>query len=316
MNLRPFGHSGLRVSPLCFGGNVFGWTADEATSHALLDRYVAAGGNFIDTANTYSRWVPGHVGGESERIIGHWLKHRGRRNDVIIATKVGMDMPGLGPGLKADQIERAVEASLQRLQTDHIDLYYAHKDDPDTPLHETLAAFDRLVRAGKVRAIAASNYSAARLEEALSLSAREGWARFEGLQPAYNLLDREPVEGTLAPVCLRQGLGVAPYYALASGFLSGKYTRPEDIQGRARAGTLTNYCNARGWRVVAALQAVAHRLGSTPASVALAWVMAQPAITSAIASATSIEQLDALLAACHLQLDAPALAELREASAP
>ena len=315
MELRPFGHSGLRVSPLCFGGNVFGWTADEAGSHALLDRFVEAGGNFIDTANVYSRWVPGHQGGESESVIGRWLKQRGGRERVVIATKVGMDMPGLGEGLAAAQIERSVEDSLQRLQTDYVDLYYAHRDDAKTPLQETLAAFDRLVKAGKVRAIAASNYGAERLDEALAVSAREGLARYEGLQPQYNLLDRQAFESALAPACQRHGIGVASYYSLASGFLSGKYRRPEDARGRARAGALKQYFNDRGWRVLAALDAGAQRLSSTPAAVALAWLMAQPAVTSAIASATSVAQLDELLKATRLKLDAEAIAQLGAASA-
>jgi aryl-alcohol dehydrogenase-like predicted oxidoreductase len=315
MKLRPFGRSGLQVSPLCLGGNVFGWTADEAASFALLDRFVEAGGNFVDTANVYSRWVPGHQGGESESVIGRWLKQRGGRDRVVIATKVGMDMPGLGPGLAPALIERGVEDSLRRLQTDRIDLYYAHSDDPKTPLRDTLEAFDRLVKAGKVRAIAASNYSAERLEEALAVSAREGYARYEGLQPQYNLIDRQPFESTLAPVCLRHGLGVATYYSLASGFLSGKYRRPEDIEGRPRSGALKEYANERGWRIVAALHAVAERLSSTPAAVALAWLMAQPAVTSAIASATSVKQLDELLKATELTLDAASRAELDAASA-
>jgi len=314
MKLRSFGRSGLQVSPLCFGGNVFGWTADEATSSALLDRFVEAGGNFIDSANVYSRWVPGHQGGESESVIGRWLKQRGGRDRVVIATKVGLDMPGLGAGLTPAQIERSVEDSLRRLQTDHIDLYYAHSDDANTPLRDTLEVFDRLVKSGKVRAIAASNYSAQRLEEALAVSEREGFARYEGLQPRYNLFDRQPFESELAPMCQRHGLGVAVYYALASGFLSGKYRRPEDIEGRARAAALKQYANERGWRIVAALHAVATRLSSTPATVAVAWLMAQPTVTAAIASATSIEQLDALLKATALTLDAASLAELDAAS--
>ena len=316
MTLRPLGRSGLSVSTLCLGGNVFGWTADEATSHAELDRYVAGGGNFIDTANVYSMWVPGHQGGESEAVIGRWLKKRGRREDVVIATKVGMDMPGLGIGLTRGQIERGVEDSLRRLQTDRIDLYYAHADDAATPLEETLGAFDRLVKAGKVRTIAASNYSAARLQEALAVSAREGLARYECLQPLYNLLDREPVESSLAPVCLREGVGIAPFFSLASGFLSGKYRRPEDAEGRARGPRVKQYFHARGWRVVEALHAAAERLRSTPASVAIAWVIAQPGITSAIASATSVAQLDDLLRATELTLDEGTLAELSAAGAP
>jgi len=317
MQLRPLGRSGLQVSPLCFGGNVFGWTADEATSHALLDRFVDAGGNFVDSANVYSSWVAGHQGGESESTLGRWFQRGGgRREKVVLATKVGMDMPGLGKGLTRAKIERSVEDSLRRLQTDRIDLYYAHADDADTPLEETLSAFDRLVKAGKVRALGASNYSGERLEQALAISQREGWARYECLQPLYNLMDREPFESTLAPVCARHGIGVAHYFALASGFLSGKYRRPEDALGKAREARVKSYFNERGWRVVEALHRVAHRLDTTPAAVALAWAMAQPTITSAIASATSIEQLDELLGATRLTLDADTLRELAVSSAP
>jgi aryl-alcohol dehydrogenase-like predicted oxidoreductase len=314
MLLRPLGRSGLQVAPLCFGGNVFGWTADEAASHALLDRFVDAGFNFIDTANVYSAWVPGHVGGESESVIGRWLQRSGKRDRVVIATKVGMQMPGLGAGLKRATIERGVEDSLRRLQTDHIDLYYAHVDDAGTPLDETLAAFDGLVKAGKVRAIGASNHSAERLEQALIISARDGLARYECLQPQYNLADREPYESALAPVCARHGLGVANYYALASGFLSGKYRRVEDTAGHARGGRVKQYLDARGLRILDALDALAQRLHSTPAAVALAWLMAQPTITAPIASATSIAQLDELLAVTRLTLDADALRVLDAAS--
>jgi aryl-alcohol dehydrogenase-like predicted oxidoreductase len=315
MKLRPLGRSGIHVSTLCLGGNVFGWTADEATSHALLDRFVAAGGNFIDTANVYSRWVPGHQGGESESVIGRWLAARGRRDDVVIATKVGMDMPGLGPGLSRERIERSVEDSLRRLRTDRIDVFYAHTDDAATPLAETLEAFDRLVKAGKVRALGASNYGADRLQEALAVSAREGFARYECVQPPCNLLDREPVRTSLAPLCLREQIAIAPYYALAAGFLSGKYRRPEDAEGRARGAKVRTYFDERGWRVVRTLEAVAQRCGATPATVAVAWVIAQPGITAAIASATSAAQLDELVAASDLALDAQALDELSEAGA-
>jgi len=316
VNTRPLGRSGLQVSPLCFGGNVFGWTADETVSYALLNRFVDAGCNFIDTANVYSAWVPGHQGGESESVIGRWLKKSGLRDRVVIATKVGMEMPGLGKGLKPAQIERGVEESLRRLQTDHIDLFYAHIDDIDTPLEETLLAFDRLVDAGKVRALGASNHGAERLEQALAISEREGLARYECLQPQYNLADREPFESTLAPVCARHGLAVANYFSLAAGFLTGKYRRAEDAEGRARGPRVKQYFNERGWRIVDALQSVAQHLGSTPAAVAIAWVIAQPTIAAAIASATTLAQLDELLAATRLQLPADALRELDAASAP
>ena len=315
MKLRPLGRSGIDVSPLCFGGNVFGWTADEATSHALLDRFVDAGFNFVDTANVYSAWVAGHEGGESESVIGRWFKKSGKRDRVVLATKVGMQMPGLGVGLDRKRIETSVEDSLRRLQTDHIDLFYAHADDAQTPIEETLSAFDRLVRAGKVRAIGASNFSAARLEASLAISQRDGLARYECLQPQYNLADRQPFEDELAPVCLKHEVAVANYYSLASGFLSGKYRRPEDAKGHARAARLQQYFNDRGWRIVAALHAVSKRLKTTPSTVAIAWTMSQPAITSAIASATSVEQLDELLKASELTLDAASLAELQTASA-
>lgn len=315
MQMRPLGRSGLSVSALCFGGNVFGWTADEAVSHALLDRFVGAGGNFIDTANVYSAWVPGHVGGESESVIGRWLEKSGRRKDIVLATKVGMAMPGLGKGLTAAQIERGAEASLRRLQTDCIDLYYAHADDADTPLEETLGAFDRLVKAGKVRAIGASNYSAERLEAALAVSAAHGWVRYECLQPPYNLMDRADFDNTLAPVCQRHGLATASYYALASGFLSGKYRRLEDAEGRARAAGVKRHFTDRGWRVLAALDVAAQQLGCTPAGVAVAWAMARPGITAAIASATSVGQLDELLQAAALTLGAGTCAALDTASA-
>jgi aryl-alcohol dehydrogenase-like predicted oxidoreductase len=255
--------------------------------------------------------VPGHFGGESESIIGRWVQsRRGGRERLLIATKVGMDMPDIGQGLKPAQIERGVDDSLRRLRIERIDLLYAHRDDPDTALEDTLAAFDRLVRAGKVGAIAASNYGAERLEQALAISERNGLARYECLQPAYNLLDREPVEGSLAPLCRRMNVGIAPYYSLAMGFLSGKYRRREDFQGRPRAMGLAKYDNPRGWRVVETLHGVARRYGVPPASIAIAWVLAQPGITSAIASATSISQLDELVRACSITLDDQARSEL------
>jgi aryl-alcohol dehydrogenase-like predicted oxidoreductase len=315
MKLRPLGRSGIEVSPLCFGGNVFGWTADEATSHAMLDRFVDAGFNFIDTANVYSFWVDGHQGGESESVIGRWLRKSGKRDRVVIATKVGMAMPDLGEGLDRARIERSVDESLRRLQTDRIDLFYAHKDDDKTPMEETLAAFDRLVKAGKVRTIGASNFSGARLAQALDVSAREGWARYECLQPQYNLVDRQPFESDLAPVCLDHDVAVANFFSLASGFLSGKYHRVEDTEGRARAPRLKNYFNDRGMRILEALLAVSTRLGTTPATVAIAWTMAQPSITSAIASATSVAQLDELLRAAELRIDTASMAQLQAASA-
>lgn len=316
MELRELGRSGLKVSPLCFGGNVFGWTADEATSHSLLDAWLDAGFNFVDTADVYSRWVPGHTGGESEAVIGRWLRKSGRRDQVVIATKVGMDMGDGRIGLKPQRIREAVEASLRRLQTDRIDLYQAHKDDPDTPLEDTLGTFAELVKEGKVRAIGASNYEAPRLAQALAVSEQHGWPRYQSLQPLYNLYDRAAFERELQPLCEREGLGVINYYALASGFLSGKYRRPEDAAKSARgAGVVKKYLNERGLKILGALDAVAQRLGGTPTQVALAWNIAQRTVAAPIVSATSLDQLQDLVRAAQLKLDAQALAQLDAASA-
>lgn len=317
MQFRPLGRSALQVSPLCFGGNVFGWTADERTSFSLLDAWLDAGFNFVDTADVYSRWVPGHTGGESETIIGRWLRQGGRRERVVIATKVGMDMGEGREGLKPARIREAVEASLRRLQVDCIDLYQAHKDDPDTPLEETLGAFARLVEEGKVRAIGASNYGAARLQEALATSARLGLPRYESLQPLYNLSDRTEFERELQPLCVREQVGVINYYALASGFLTGKYRKPEDASRSARgAGIVQKYLDDRGRRILAALDEAARRTGATPGQVAIAWVMARPGVTSPIASATSLAQLQELVRAAQVKLDAETMALLDAASAP
>lgn len=312
MTPRPLGRSGLQVSPLCFGGNVFGWTADERTSFSLLDAWLDAGFNFVDTADVYSRWVPGHAGGESETVIGKWLRAGGRRSQLVLATKVGMDQ-----GLRAARIQEAVEASLRRLGTDCIDLYQAHKDDEATPQEETLEAFARLLKEGKVRAIGASNFSAARLKEALETSARLGLPRYESLQPLYNLYDRAAFEEDLAPLCRMEGLAVINFYALAAGFLTGKYRTPGDAAKSARGkSTVEKYLNPRGLRIVDALEAVAGRRGCKPGQVAIAWLLAQPAVTSPIASATSLEQLEELVAAARLTLDADDLAELDAASRP
>lgn len=316
MQTRELGRSGLQVSPLCFGGNVFGWTVDERTSFSLLDAWLDAGFNFIDTADVYSIWAPGHVGGESETIIGKWFKASGRRHEVVLATKVGKPMGPDKKGLKPAYIRQAVEDSLRRLQTDHIDLYQSHDDDADTPLEETLGTFADLIREGKVRAIGASNYSAARLEQALQTSARLGLPRYESLQPLYNLYDRAVFEDALGPLCRREQVGVISFYALAAGFLSGKYRSRADIGKSARGVNTTNkYLNPRGLKILAALDAVAARHGTTPAQVAVAWVMAQPGVTSPIASATSIAQLNELVAATRLQLDAASMATLNAASA-
>jgi aryl-alcohol dehydrogenase-like predicted oxidoreductase len=316
MNQRPLGRSGLHVAPLAFGGNVFGWTADEATSFELLDHFVGAGFNLVDTADVYSRWASGHTGGESEIIIGRWLAaDPSRRRRIVLATKVGMDMGGDKVGLSPRWIRAAVDASLKRLQTDHIDLYQAHKDDPETPLEDTLGAFAELIRAGKVRAIGASNYSAPRLAEALATSARSGLPRYETLQPHYNLADRAIYEDELEPLIRREGLGVINYFGLARGFLTGKYRSESDLAKSVRGGGVKGYLNDRGLRILAALDGVAAALNATPAQVALAWQIARPGITAPIASATSVSQLQELLGAARLALPADVIAQLDAASA-
>lgn len=315
MNKRRLGGSDLLVAPLALGGNVFGWTADEPTSFRILDAFVDAGFNLVDTANVYSKWVPGHRGGESETIIGKWLRQSGKRDQVVIATKVGMEMPPGDQGLASAYILRAVEESLQRLGIDCIDLYYSHADDPATPMEETLAAYTQLVRQGKVRVIGASNFSAERLVEAARVSAQHGYARYECLQPLYNLCDRSPYESALEATCNDLALGVVPYFGLACGFLTGKYRSEADLAGKARAGRVKSYMNERGMRILAALDAVAKRQDATPAQVALAWEMARPGITAPIASATSVAQLDEIMPAAALRLDAAAITELNAASA-
>ena len=315
MDKRRLGRSDLAVAPLCFGGNVFGWTADEETSLELLDAFVDGGFNFIDTADVYSRWVEGHEGGESETIIGKWLHSRGGRDRIVLATKVGLDMGGGGKGLKASHIRASVERSLKRLRTDHIDLYYSHKDDPETPLEETLQAHAELVKAGKVRTFGASNYSAARLREALAVSEQFGLTRYEVLQPEYNLYARGGYEAELEPLCRESGLGVASYYSLASGFLTGKYRSPADFGKSARGGRMSAYLNDRGHGILAALDEAAEAHRATPGQVALAWLMARPGLTAPIASATSVDQLGELMAAARLVLDAGTIARLDAASA-
>ena len=315
MTTRKLGNSGLEVSPLCFGGNVFGWTADEPTSFKLLDAFVAAGFNFIDTADVYSSWVPGNKGGESERIIGNWLKRTGNRRKVIIATKLGAPMGPDKKGLSKTYISQAIEASLTRLQTDYIDLYQSHLDDAATPLDETLGAYSQLIKDGKVRAIGASNYTAPRLAEALQVSKQSGLPRYESLQPLYNLYDRAAFEQDLEPLCLKQGIGVIPYFSLASGFLTGKYRSESEIANRPRAAMLKKYMNDRGFRIVRVLDQVAKQYNSTPAAVSLAWLIARPSITAPIASATSLEQLNTLASAATLKLDSSAIELLNQASA-
>jgi aryl-alcohol dehydrogenase-like predicted oxidoreductase len=304
----------LEVSPLAFGGNVFGWTVDEAMSFRLLDAFVAAGFNLIDTADVYERWVPGHKGGESEAIIGKWLKRSGKRSKVIIATKVGKEMGPNKKGLSKSYIFQAVEESLQRLQTDYIDLYQSHEDDAETPMEETLQAFDQLIEDGKVRAIGASNFSAKRLAEALQVSEQYGYPRYESLQPLFNLYDRADYEKELEPLCREKGLGVISYFSLASGFLSGKYRSEADLANRARADMVKKYLNARGYRILEALDRVAQERNVTPAKAALAWLIAQPTITAPIASATNLEQLNQLIEATTLELDPTSMALLNQAS--
>ena len=315
MQQRQLGSSGLMVSPLAFGGNVFGWTADAATSFSLLDAFVAAGLNFIDTADVYSRWAPGNRGGESETIIGQWLKRGGPRDQVLIATKVGMEMAPDRKGLKKDYILRAVEDSLKRLNTDYIDLYQSHTDDAATPFEETLEAYAQLVKAGKVRAIGASNYTAPRLAAALDAAKAGGFPLYQSLQPHYNLCDRAGYEAELEPLCRARNVGVISYYSLASGFLSGKYRSEADLGKSPRGGGVKKYLNPRGLAILAALDAVAGRYDSTPTAVALAWLIARPGITAPIVSATSIAQLGDLVAATRLQLDAAAIQALDAASA-
>lgn len=314
MDKRTLGTTGMEVSALCFGGNVFGWTADEATSFALLDAFVDAGGNFIDTADSYSRWVPGHEGGESEAIIGKWLRARGNRDKVIIATKVGSDLGPGGKGLSREHIMRSVEASLRRLQTDYIDLYQSHRDDEETPQEETMAAYAELIAQGKVRAIGASNFTPARLKSALAVADAAGQPRYATLQPLYNLYDRAVYEAELEPLCQAEGVAVIPYYALAAGFLTGKYRSEADLAGRARARTVPRYMNERGWRVLAAIDNIVAERGISHAHVALAWLLARPSVTAPIVSATSLEQLAQLTAAAAVRLTAEELRLLDKAS--
>jgi aryl-alcohol dehydrogenase-like predicted oxidoreductase len=299
MPTRQVGSTDLHVFPLCLGGNVFGWTCGEAESFAVLDAYAAAGGNFIDTADTYSSWVTGHVGGESESIIGRWMRSRGNSQRMIVATKVGM-LPTL-KGLAPATIRTAVDGSLKRLGTDRLDLYYAHEDDPNTPIVDTLRAFDELVRIGKVRYIAASNYKAPRLAEALAVSAREGFASYVALQPHYNLVHRDEYEGELRDVCVRAGLSCLPYFALASGFLTGKYRTGVTVNSR-RVGGASRYLDARGIRVLTVLERVADRHGTTMAATAIAWLLADQTIAAPIASARTPGQLADLLPAVDLHL--------------
>jgi aryl-alcohol dehydrogenase-like predicted oxidoreductase len=315
MKQRQLGRSGLQVAPLMFGGNVFGWTVDEPASFRLLDRFTASGFNAIDTADVYSSWATGNRGGESETIIGKWMKQSGNREKVIIATKVGGEMGPGKKGLSKAYILRAAEDSLRRLQTDYIDLYQSHFDDPETPPAETVEAFARLIEQGKVRAIGASNYSAERLTESLRASEQHGYPRYESLQPLYNLYERAEYEQGLEPLCRDKGLGVIPYFSLASGFLTGKYRSEADLSKSPRGRGVKKYLNDRGLRILEALDRVAEEYDSTPARVALAWLIARPTVTAPIASATSLEQLDDLVEAANLELSSSAIERLNQASA-
>jgi aryl-alcohol dehydrogenase-like predicted oxidoreductase len=316
MKTRKLGNSGLEVSSLMLGGNVFGWTLDEPASFKILDAYVGAGLNFIDTADVYPKWAPGNVGGESEIIMGNWFKRSGRRKDVILATKVGSEMSPDKKGLSKKYIVQAVEDSLRRLQTGTIDLYQSHRDDAATPQEETLEAYAQLIQQGKVRAIGASNFTAERLTEALALSKQHGWPRYESLQPHYNLYERAEYEASLEGVCVENNLGVIPYFSLASGFLTGKYRSDADLKKSARGESVKKYLNERGSRILKALDEVARVNRSTPAAVSLAWLMARPGITAPIASATSLQQLNVLVAATQLELDSSSIELLNQASAP
>src|SRR5262245_8309139 len=317
MLMRKLGRTGLKVAALCLGGNTFGWTTDQKASEAVLDAYLEAGGNFIDTADVYARWAPGNKGGESETALGIWMAARRNRSAVIIATKV-MGPMGPGPndtGLSRQHIMEAVEASLRRLQTDYVDLYQAHWDDRETPLDETLRAFDDLVRQGKVRYVGASNYQAWRLTRALWESDRRGYARYESIQPKYNLVFRDEYERELEALCQEQGLGVIPYFSLAAGFLSGKYKRDGELPKTARAaGVQKTYMNDRGFAILGAVEKVAEAAGATPAQVALSWIAHRPGMTAPIASATSVAQLRELIGGIELRLDTEASATLDQAS--
>ncbi len=319
MQFRSLGRTGLKVSTICFGGNVFGWTADEASSFAVLDAFVAGGGNFIDSADVYSRWAPGNTGGESELVLGKWMKERGNRDALIVATKVGSPMGDHANerGLSRHHIMAGVEASLRRLQTDYIDLYQTHQDDATTPMDETARALDDLVAQGKVRYLGASNFKAYRLALALGASERGGYARYDAIQPVYSLVNRATYERELEPLCVEQGVGVITYSSLGSGFLTGKYRAGQPLPQTPRAGGIErNYMNERGYAVLGALDTVAAAHGVTPAQVALAWIIARPGITAPIASATTVAQTHDLIAAADLALTSDDITALDAASAP
>lgn len=314
METRKLGSSDLQVSPIMLGGNVFGWTADEATSFRILDAFVDRGFNFVDTADVYTAWVPGHSGGESEAVIGKWFAQSGKRNKVVLATKVGMEVRGQ-KGLSKTHILRSAEESLVRLQTDYIDLYQSHRDDPETNFEETLSAYAQLIKEGKVRAIGASNFSGERLTQVMEVSKNGNLPAYCSLQPLYNLYDREDYESNLEPVVKAWNLGVVPYYSLAAGFLTGKYRSEADLKNRARGTTVQKYLTERGRRILTALDEVAQEYRSTPAAVAIAWLAARPTVTAPIVSATSIEQLETILSAVDLNLSQKSIVQLDTESA-
>ena len=316
MEYQKLGASSLNVSPICFGGNVFGWTATEKDSFKILDAFLDAGFNFIDTADVYSRWADGNEGGESEIILGKWLKSRGRREKIVLATKFGMDMGSGKVGLSPVYMAAAVEASLRRLQTDYIDLYQSHKDDDGTPVAATLEAYAKLIEQGKVREIGASNFATNRLKEALDASAKEGLPRYQSLQPLYSLVERREYEGEMEDLCSEENIGVISYFSLASGFLTGKYRSSSDVHGRTRGPAVQKYMNEDGFRVVEALDEVAEKHNAKLGQVALAWLMARPSVTAPIASATNLDQLEELVSAANLILDPQDINKINEASAP
>jgi aryl-alcohol dehydrogenase-like predicted oxidoreductase len=315
MQMRTLGALGIPVSPIMLGGNVFGWTIDQAQSFAVLDRFVERGFNFIDTADMYSSWVPGNKGGESETILGNWFKRTGKRESIVLATKLGNPMGEAKKGLSAQYMKEAVEASLRRLQTDYIDLYQAHVDDTEAPLEETMRAFNDLVQEGKVRTIGASNYKGRRLRAAEEVARNAGWQRYETLQPNYNLHTRQEYEQDLAPVVAEFNISVIPYFSLASGFLTGKYKSAADAEGAKRSGMVGKFFDDRGMKILAALDSVSRQTGAKQASIALAWLLSRPNILAPIASATSVEQLEDLFAAADLTLSPEQLSELSMASA-
>ena len=315
MEKRKLGSSDIEIAPLVFGGNVFGWTTDDNRTFELLDAFVDAGFNAVDTADVYSAWVPGNKGGESETAIGKWFKKSGKRDKIVLATKVGSEMGPGKKGLSKKYILEAVESSLTRLQTDYIDLYQSHYDDPNTPIEETMEAYNELVKAGKVRIIGASNFSADRLEESVKIGLQEGFTAYQTFQPEFNLFDRQDFEENIAPFTIDNNLSVISYFSLASGFLSGKYRSKEDLKGSKRSGMVEKYLTERGFKILSALDEIASEYNSNPATISLAWIIANPAVTAPIASATTLDQLKQLTEAATIQLDEVALEKLTDASA-